>query len=52
MQQAISNMEAHFDKLNGYLSIWENTASIKAYDIKSAKEYDLDERKVAAPRKN
>jgi hypothetical protein len=35
MLTTIPSLEAHFEKLNGYLSVWENIASTKAYEIKS-----------------
>ena len=34
-------MESYFDKLNGYLTIWENVGSIKAYEVKSFKEIEM-----------
>lgn len=37
MQTTISNLESYFDKLNAYLTVWENIGSTKAYEVKSAK---------------
>jgi hypothetical protein len=37
MQTTISTMESYFDKLNGYLTVWENVGSIKAYEIRGSK---------------
>ena len=47
MQNTISTMESCFDKLNGYLTIWENVGSIKAYEVKSFKEIQMEDRKTA-----
>jgi len=37
MLGSINNIHACFDKLNGYLSVWENVGSTKAYEIKTLK---------------
>jgi hypothetical protein len=31
MQTTVASLESYFDKLNGYLTVWENLGSIKAY---------------------
>lgn len=38
-------MESYFDKLNGFLSVWENVGSLKAYEVKSFKELEMEEKK-------
>lgn len=35
---SLAAYEANFDKLNAFLSIWENVASTKAYEVKNKKE--------------
>lgn len=37
MMGAVGGLEAHFDKLNAFLSVWENVGSTKAYEARSAK---------------
>ena len=43
MLTTISTLEAHFEKLNAYLTVWENIGSLKAYEIKSRKEEELED---------
>jgi len=45
MQTTVASLESYFDKLNGYLTVWENLGSIKAYEIKSAKELAMEGKK-------
>lgn len=42
MQNTISSMESYFDKLNAYLTVWENVGSLKAYEVKSFKELQME----------
>ncbi len=37
MLTTVHTLEAQFDKLNAYLSVWENVGSTKAYEVRSAK---------------
>jgi hypothetical protein len=36
-------MQSHFDKLNTYLTVWENLASTLTYELKSKKEEEVDD---------
>lgn len=42
MQATISTLESCFEKLNGYLTVWENIGSTKAYEVKSVKELEME----------
>lgn len=44
MLTTVASLEAHFDKLNAFLSVWENVGSTKAYEARSVREMESDER--------
>lgn len=41
---AVSSIHNHFDKLNGFLSVWENVGSTKASEMKCYNDIEIEKK--------